>query len=82
MHFVSAQSELEQIKDILSYLKENFEDSLESGSHKSAAFEGFSDKLQALEDKKNFSGVLDYLLDCREDILQLPTSHKNSKLTI
>ena len=82
MHFVSAQSEQEQLRDILTYLKDNFENSLESGSHKAAASSGFAAKLQAFEDKKDYSGVLDYLLDCRDDLHQLPTSHKKSNLTI
>lgn len=83
MHFVSAQSEEDQLTDIIEFLKDNFVvGSLESRKPKSAAFDDFGDKIEALAGKSNYKAVLEHILEVKDDILQLPTSHKNSQLTI
>ncbi len=81
MHFVSAQTQDEQISDIVTFMQENMRESLSSNSS-SGAFENFEDDLQKLSDSQNYAGILDLLLSVKSEILQLPTSHKNSALTI
>ncbi len=48
MHFVSAQSEEDQIYDVLTYFKENMRSSLKD--QKNAAFTNFEDKIAELQE--------------------------------
>jgi hypothetical protein len=80
MHFVSVLTEQEQLSEILGYLRENMEASVQPV--RAQAFAGFQDRLQELEDSQDFSGVIDYLLQLGPELVQLPTSHKHSPITI
>ena len=80
MHFVSAQSEEDQVKDVIAYLRENMRASLRD--QKNQAFAGFEDTLDALEEKQDYSGLLDYLLSLKSELVQLQLTHKNTPITI
>lgn len=80
MQFVSAQSQEDQISDIVAYLVENFRASVEN--QKSQVLEDFEDRLEFLNSKRDVSGLLDYLISLKEVIVKLPISHKNTPITI
>eukprot|EP00347_Sterkiella_histriomuscorum_P023152 403335751 len=80
MHFVSAQSQEDQISDIVAYLTENFRESVQNQA--APALENFEEKLQALNDKGDISGILDHIISLKDEIVRLPTSHKNTPITI
>lgn len=84
MHFVSSQSEAEQLADIVSYLSAHMRESLEEAGHTPAAsFNDFENKIEKLVQKKDYQGILGYLLtDVRNELLALPTSHKSAPITI
>ena len=46
------------------------------------AFENFEDQLTKLEDNNDVRGILDYLISLKNEISHLPTSHKNTPITI
>ena len=82
MHFVSSQKEHEQISDIVSFFNEHLRASIDDSKGTSAAFENFEGRLKELDGRKDYQGILDYLLTVKEELLSLPISHKNSSLTI
>lgn len=55
---------------------ENFRDSVAN------PIEGFEETIERLNQSGNVSGILDYLLTLKEEIVRLPTSHKNTPITI
>ena len=57
MHFVSSQSQSEQISDIITYLKENMRDSVEI-EKPSAGFSNFEDRLTQFDDNHDYKGLL------------------------
>lgn len=79
MHFVSSQTEAEQISDIVSFFVEHMPDAIERTT---PAFNGFEAKLAALNKARDYKGMLAYFLTLKAELLSLPTSHKNSQLTI
>jgi len=81
MHFVSSQSEADQITDIVKFFSEHMEESV-TAPQTSAAFNGFHDKINALNSSKDYKGLLNYLLSIKNELLSLPISHKNQQLTI
>lgn len=80
MQFVSAQTQEDQISDIVAFLIENFRDSFQNAQ--SPALQDFEDRLEYLNQQKDVSGLLDYLISLREEIVKLPISHKNTVITI
>ena len=76
MHFVSSQSEAEQITDIVKFFTEHIEDSIQV-PQTSPAFAGFQSKIDKLNGDKDYKGMLNYLLSIKSELLSLPTSHKN-----
>jgi glutaredoxin 2 len=76
MHFVSSQSEAEQITDIVSFFTEHIEDSIQA-PQTSPAFADFQSKINKLNGAKDYKGMLNYLLSIKNELLSLPTSHKN-----
>lgn len=81
MHFVSSQSEAEQITDIVNFFTENIEESI-TAPKTSAAFSDFQKKIDKLNSVKDYKGILNYLLSLKAELLSLPISHKNQQLTI
>ena len=81
MHFVSSQSERDQIADIVDFLNENMRLSIQEDKT-TPAFDNFEDKMKALEKNRDYKGILNYLLSLKHELLSLPTSHKSSALTI
>ena len=81
MHFVSSQSETEQITDIVNFFTEHMEDSIQA-PQTSPAFANFQSKIDKLNGAKDYKGILNYLLSIKPELLSLPTSHKNQQLTI
>ena len=81
MHFVSSQSEADQITDIVKFFSEHMEESV-TAPQTTAAFNGFHDKINALNSSKDYKGLLNYLLSIKNELLSLPISHKNQQLTI
>lgn len=79
MHFVSSQSESEQMGEIVGFLAENMRESIEVEPTK--AFDDFETKIQSLVGKRDFKGFLEHLLSVKTEILSLPISHKSSALT-
>jgi hypothetical protein len=82
MHFVSSQKEHEQISDIVSFFNEHLRASVGDSKPTSAAFEDFEARLKDLDGRRDYQGILDYLLTVKGELLSLPISHKNSSLTI
>jgi len=82
MHFVSSQSEAEQIADIVGFMSENMRDSIGDEVETTPAFDDFEDKIHKYKDERNYKGLLGYILTLKHELLSLPTSHKNSALTI
>ena len=76
MHYVSSQSEAEQITDIVKFFTEHIEDSIQA-PQTSPAFGGFQCKIDKLNGDKDYKGMLNYLLSIKSELLSLPTSHKN-----
>ena len=59
---------------------ENFRESVANPDSPSLA--DFEEKIESLNKSGNVSGILDYLLSLKEEIVRLPTSHKNTPITI
>lgn len=49
---------------------------------KNAAFKDFENQLDTFEEKSDLSGILDYLLSLRNELVQLQVTHKNTPITI
>jgi hypothetical protein len=64
----------------VTFLVENFRDS--TSDPQSSTLNNFEEKLQELNDESNVSGLLDYLLSLKDEIVKLPISHKNTPITI
>ena len=79
MHFVTVQSEDEQVAEITQFLVENFRESFTDYEPKH--LNDFEDKITALAEQRNYEGILDYLLQIKEDVIRLPTSHSKSPVT-
>jgi hypothetical protein len=47
----------------------------------SPAFDDFEKKIQQHADRREFKGILEYLLTIKSEVLSLPISHKSSALT-
>lgn len=45
-------------------------------------FKDFEEKLTKLEESNDISGILDYLISLKQEISNLPISHKNTPITI
>jgi len=82
MHFVSSQKGHEQISDIVSFFNEHLRASLDDSKATSAAFKDFEARMKELDSRRDYQGLLDYLLEVKGELLQLPTSHKSASLTI
>lgn len=76
MHFVSSQSEAEQITDIVNFFTEHIDDSI-TVPQTSPAFADFQGKINKLNGAKDYKGMLNYLLTIKPELLSLPISHKN-----
>ena len=76
MHFVSSQSEAEQITDIVNFFTEHIEDSIQAPKT-SPAFANFQGKINKMNDAYDYKGILNYLLSIKPELLSLPISHKN-----
>lgn len=76
MHFVSSQSESDQITDIVNFFTEHIEDSI-TAPKTSPAFDDFQGKINKLNGAKDYKGILNYLLTIKSELLSLPISHKN-----
>jgi hypothetical protein len=59
----------------------HFEDSLTKPSS-SEGFKDFNKRINALNQERNYKGILNYLLTFKSELLSLPISHKNQQLTI
>ncbi len=84
MHFVSSQTEAEQITDIVDFLCKNIDScvSLPDGQPKSAHFTDFEAKITKMNIELDYKGILGYLLTVKKELLTLPISHKTHQLTI
>lgn len=49
---------------------------------KNDAFKDFENQLDTFEEKQDLSGILDYLLSLRNELMQLQITHKHSPITI
>lgn len=81
MHFVSSQSQTEQMSDIVNFLLENIHESVDPAKI-TPAFTDFDAKIKKLDEQRDYKGILTYLLALKSELLSLPTSHKASALTI
>lgn len=79
MHFVTVQTEEDQISEITQFFVENLRDSVSNSDSKS--MKNFEDKLTNLNEQRDYEGMLEYLLEVREDSITLPTSHSKSEMT-
>lgn len=80
MHFVSAQTQEEQVQEVIWYFIDSLRESVKDP--KSQTLAGAEDKLEAFDNSQDYSGLFDYLLTLRDDLITLPTSHSKSQLTI
>ena len=78
MHFVSSQTESEQITDIVNFLCTNIDSciSLPAGEARSPHYAGFQEKITKMNKEKDYKGILGYLLSIKKELLSLPISHK------
>jgi len=78
MHFVSSQTEAEQITDIVDFLCKNIDScvSLPADQPKSAEYANFQEKITKMNKDRDYKGILGYLLSVKRELLSLPISHK------
>lgn len=84
MHFVSSQSETEQITDIVDFLCKNIDSSVSvpAGQAKSADFANFEERITKMNKDRDYKGILGYILSVKKELMTLPISHKTHQLTI
>ena len=84
MHFVSSQSETEQISDIVDFLCKNIDSSVSvpAGQAKSAEFANFEERITKMNKDRDYKGILGYILSFKKELMTLPISHKTQQLTI
>ena len=84
MHFVSSQSETEQIADIVDFLCKNIDSSVSvpAGQAKSAEFINFEERITKMNKDRDYKGILGYILSVKKELMTLPISHKTQQLTI
>ena len=84
MHFVSSQSETEQISDIVDFLCKNIDSSVSvpAGQAKSAEFANFEERISKMNKDRDYKGILGYILSVKKELMTLPISHKTQQLTI
>ena len=84
MHFVSSQSEAEQITDIVDFLTKNIDScvSLPADQPQSPNFAKFQENIAKMNKERDYKGILGYLLSVKKELLTLPISHKTQQLTI
>jgi hypothetical protein len=84
MHFVSSQSETEQITDIVDFLCKNIDSSVSvpAGQAKSAEFINFEERITKMNKDRDYKGILGYILSVKKELMTLPISHKTQQLTI
>jgi hypothetical protein len=76
MHFVSAQTEEEQLSDICNFFRENLRESV--NNPEAPVLNDFENKITSLEKNLDLQGLLEYFISLKKELLTLPTSHKNS----
>jgi hypothetical protein len=76
MHFVSAQTEEEQLSDICNFFRENLRESV--NNPEAPVLKDFENKITTLENNLDLQGLLEYFISLKKELLTLPTSHKNS----
>lgn len=84
MHFVSSQSETEQISDIVDFLCKNIDSSVSvpAGQAKSAELANFEERITKMNKDRDYKGILGYILSVKKELMTLPISHKTQQLTI
>jgi hypothetical protein len=84
MHFVSSQSETEQISDIVDFLCKNIDSSVSvpTGQAKSAEFANLEERITKMNKDRDYKGILGYILSVKKELMTLPISHKTQQLTI
>ena len=84
MHFVSSQSETEQISDIVDFLCKNIDSSVSvpAGQAKSAEIANFEERITKMNKDRDYKGILGYILSVKKELMTLPISHKTQQLTI
>lgn len=76
MHFVSAQTEVEQLSDICNFFRDNLRESV--NNPESPVLDNFENKITQLEKAEDHLGLLEYFISLKKELLTLPISHKNS----
>lgn len=79
MHYVSAQSEYEQLNSVYSFLRDHLEESV--GDSDGKVFEAFDTKLEEFEENEDHLGLIEYLVSLKSALVSLPVTHKNSPIT-
>jgi len=69
MHFVTSQSETEQITEVVTFLRDNFRVSLSDSKAITPAFNNFEDQIMKLDNSQDYQGILSYLLTLKQELL-------------
>ena len=80
MHFITSQTEEEQVAEITQFFRDNLRDSVKD--QRSAVLAKFESSLDSLEEEQDYFGLVDSFLSLRQDLTSLPTTHNKSALTI
>lgn len=71
MHFLTSQSESEQVSEVCQFLTEHLRQCVKTPS--APLLDNFEKKMQDLDKTSDAKGVLEYLLQIQDSLITLPT---------